>query len=67
MKNKNLLKVVFLLGYILSIIVMFLINKESLDSTFRYLAVIIGVVAFIYFIPFSLIQSIRKRRQLRDI
>lgn len=60
MKNKFAIRVIAVAVYFLAGTLLFLINKEAIASTYRYVAVATGVIFTIYFIPISLIKSIKQ-------
>lgn len=60
MKIKYNLRTIAIAIYFLTGVLLFLINKEVVDSIYRYIAVGTGVIVTIYFIPISLIKSIRQ-------
>jgi|SRR5690554_48080 len=60
MKNKFNLKAIAVAVYFLAGVLLFFINKEAISSTYRHIAVATGVIGTIYFIPFSLIKSLRE-------
>lgn len=60
MKNKFAIRAIAVAVYFLAGTLLFLINKEAIASTYRYVAVATGVIFTIYFIPISLIKSIKQ-------
>lgn len=65
MKTKFLIKAIAITIYFLTGVLLFLINKEVIASTYRYIAVVVGVIATLYFIPISLIKSIQQELPTR--
>ena len=60
MKNKFIIRAIAIIVYTLAGVLLFLVNKEAIVSTYRYVVGAAGVIATIYFIPISLIKSIQQ-------
>ncbi len=65
MKNKFIIRAIAIIVYTLAGVLLFLVNKEAIVSTYRYVVVAAGVIATIYFIPISLIKSIQQELPTR--
>lgn len=65
MKNKFILSIVFISIYFLTVVLLFFITKEVIDTIYGYFSVVAGIIAALYFVPFSLIKSIRQELAVR--
>lgn len=66
MKNQFVIRSVAIVVYALAAFLLFLISKGEVNAIYRYFAVGVGLIVTMYFIPFSLIKSIRKDLPFRD-
>lgn len=55
MRNKFIISIVFISFYFLTVVLLFLIKKEAVDTVYGYFSVVVGLVASLYFVPYSLI------------
>lgn len=63
--SQSIIRATAITIYFLAGVLLFLINKEVIASTYRHIAVVVGVIATIYFIPISLIKSTQQELPTR--
>ena len=65
MKNKFTIRAISVAVYFLTVVLLFLIKKEAVNTVYGYFSVVVGLLASLYFVPYSLIKSIRQDLSIR--
>lgn len=60
MKNKFTIRAISVAVYFLAVVLWFFIIKDKISTNYRHLVVVAGLIGAVYFIPFSLIKSLRE-------
>src|SRR5690625_650173 len=60
MKNKFTIRAISVAVYFLAVVLWFFIIKDKISTNYRHLVVVAGLIGAVYFIPSSLIKSLRE-------